>query len=64
MAQHSTVLTLNRDQARLSTASQLVVVLGATHTSLATSERDAATVVEAIRGVVVRVRVAAPTNSR
>ncbi len=59
-----TILALNRDQAHLSTASQLVVVPGARHTSLATSERDAATVVEAIRGVVARVRAAAPTSSR
>jgi hypothetical protein len=58
-----TILTLNRDQARLSTASQLVVVPGATHTSLATSERDAATVIEAVRGVVARVRAAAPTRA-
>jgi pimeloyl-ACP methyl ester carboxylesterase len=57
-----TILALNRDQARLSTASQLVVVPGATHTSLATSERDAVAVVEAIRGVVARVRAAAPTG--
>jgi hypothetical protein len=58
-----TILTLNRDQARLSTASRLVVVPGATHTSLATNERDAATVVEAVRGVVARVRAAAPTRA-
>ncbi len=53
-----TILALNRDQARLSTASELVVVPGATHASLATSERDAERVVEAIRTVVARVRAA------
>ena len=51
-----TILDLNRDQARLSAASELVVVPGATHASLATSERDAGRVVEAIRTVVARVR--------
>jgi hypothetical protein len=51
-----TILTLNHDQARLSTASELLVVPGATHVSLATSQRDAGKVVEAIRALVTRVR--------
>ncbi|OFX24396.1 MAG: hypothetical protein A2V77_07995 [Anaeromyxobacter sp. RBG_16_69_14] len=50
------ILALNRDQARLSPASELVVVPGATHASLATSERDAGRVVEAICTVVARTR--------
>lgn len=51
-----TILTLNRDQANLSTDSELAVVHGATHTSLATSEAAASQVGEAIRRSVEKVR--------
>ncbi len=57
-----TILTLNRDQAKLSTDSELVIVQGATHVSLAASKRDASRVSDTVRRVVeeVRLRLVSP----
>jgi len=50
------ILALNRDQAKLSTDSEWIVVPGATHVSLATNKENASKVSESIRRIVEKVR--------
>jgi hypothetical protein len=56
LADDQTILTLNRDQAKLSTDSEWIVVPGATHVSLATNKENASKVSESIRRIVEKVR--------